>query len=103
MAEEMELQERLRRLQEDAARLEEKQKTLEQDLADVEHQTRRASDRAERGENSPELDSVQSQLTERRELNLRDQRDTSRAVESLRTEREDLEEWLRQMRGDTDR
>ncbi len=99
--EETDLAERLRKLQEHAARLEEKQRELEKDLEDVEHQSRRLADRRERGEGSADLDRAARELSERRELNLNDQSSTSREIEGLRQQREELEEWLRQMRGNT--
>ena len=100
MSEQNELAERLRRLQEHAARLEEKKRDLERDLEDVEHQERRLSDRLERGERSADLDEASRRLNERRDMNISDQRSTSREIETLRQQREELEEWLRQMRGD---
>ena len=91
------LEARLRKLQEDAARLEEKQRELEQDLQDIDHQTRRWSDRVERGENTPAVEASRRQLDERRRLNLDDQKSTSRDLERLRQQREEIEEWMRQM------
>lgn len=99
MAEDEDLSERLRRLQEDAARLEEKKRELERDLKEIEHQTRRAADRVERGESPAALEAERRQLSERRELNMTDQRVTTRQLETLRAEREEVEEWIRQMRG----
>lgn len=93
------LEARLRKLQQDTARLEEKQRELEQDLQDIDHQTRRWSDRVERGENTPEIEASRRQLDERRRLNLDDQQTTSRDLETLRQQREEIEDWLRQMRG----
>jgi hypothetical protein len=93
------LEARLRKLQEDASRLEEKQRELEQDLKDIDHQTRRWSDRVERGENTPAVDASRRQLDERRRLNIDDQQSTSRDLETLRRQREEIEDWLRRMRG----
>ena len=92
------LEARLRKLQEDAARLEEKKRELEQDLQDIEHQTRRWSDRIERGENTPEVEASKRQLDERRRLNLDDQKTTSHDLETLRRQREEIEEWMRKVR-----
>jgi len=91
------LEARLRKLQEDTARLEEKKRELEQDLQDIEHQTRRWSDRIERGENTPEVEASKRQLDERRRLNLDDQNTTSHDLETLRKQREEIEDWMRQM------
>ena len=101
LAEETDLAERLRKLQEHAERLEDQQRQLERDLEEVEHQSRRLSERTERGERSADLEEASRRLDERRELNLRGQRDNTRELETLREQREELEQWLREMRGET--
>lgn len=98
MAEERDLSSQLEELQRRAEKLDDKRRQLEEDLEQIEHEGRRLSDRTERGDTGPDLDHERSRLAERRELNLASQGETAREVEELRQQREELEEWLRNMR-----